>query len=143
MPLELLDPETRRGIYGFMHRNLSPLDRWLLRQLLLLEMQYRADESKPQDYFENLYWCGLLMYQIGNLDDVLLLWSAKHVNFDTGCGFDIQFLVGAGVDSTIEYLVKSHNPDAHDALCYIRECQKAGDFDNLSDWLAFRLAYYD
>lgn len=140
---ELLEPETRTGIYALLHRNVSPLDRGLLRQLLLLEMQYRADESNPQDYFENLGWCGLLMYQIGDLDDVMLLWRAKHVTFDTACGFDIQFLVGGGVDATIKFLAMTRDSDAQDALSCIRECQEAGDFDNLSDWLAFRLAYYD
>jgi hypothetical protein len=32
------------------------------------------------------------------------MWEAKNIDMDTGCGFDTQFMVGARVDETIEYL---------------------------------------
>lgn len=139
---DLVDPETRKRIYASMHRSVTVSDRGLLRQLLLLEMTYRADESGPSDYFENLHWCGLLLYQIGSLDDVILLWKAKKVNFDTFCEFDIQFLVGGGVDATIEYLTKNQDSETKDVIAYIQKCRESGDFIDMDHWLASRLAYH-
>jgi hypothetical protein len=37
----------------------------------------------------------LLLYLVGDPADVAVMWEAKHINMDTGCGFDGQFLVGA------------------------------------------------
>jgi hypothetical protein len=44
--------------------------------------------------------------------DVALLWQAKQINMDTGAGLDIQFLVGAGVEETIEYLRAKSDTDS-------------------------------
>jgi hypothetical protein len=139
----LSDPEFREKVYAELHPSPTVDDRDLLLHLLSLEMGYRSDESNSGDYFENLYWCGLLIHQLGETKDALSLWRAKHVNFDTGCGFDIQFLVGAGVEPTLTFLSTSDEPDATDARDYIVECREAGDFDDLEDWLAGRIAYYN
>jgi len=32
------------------------------------------------------------------------LWQVHSIDFDTACGFDIQFLTGDGLNQTIEYL---------------------------------------
>jgi len=53
------------------------------------------------DYYENLYWCALLLYFVGDPADVPLMWEAKHIDMDTAFGFDTQFMFGAGVDATI------------------------------------------
>ena len=55
-------------------------------------MNFRNSGQKdPDDYFENINLCATLLYIIGDLNDVLAMWSAKRSNFDLGCGFDIQF----------------------------------------------------
>jgi len=102
----------------------------------------RGDQSNDGEYFENLYWCALFLYQLGFLDDILPMWKAKHVNMDTGCGFDIQFLVGAGVDKTLSFLTDSDEADAKKAHSYILSCKEAGDFSNLPSWLQGRIEYY-
>ena len=70
------------------------------------------------------------------------MWKAKRSDFDLGWGFDIQFLVGAGVQKTIDFLENIKNPDAEKALEYIQLCQTAGDFDNLPKWESFRKDYF-
>ncbi len=141
---ELADSVTRDEIYASLHPRPTDADGRLLRQLLPIECVYRVYDSSPthDDYFENLFWCALLLYQLADLGDVLPMWRAKHTDFDTGCSFDIQFLVGAGVDATIEYLTQNNDPDASDAVDYIRVCKEAGDFDYLDDWLNFRIDYF-
>jgi len=55
----------------------------------------------------------------GYLRDVEAMWVAKHLNMDTGCGFDVENMVGAGVEQTIEYLQQRGADEAAD---YIEEC---------------------
>lgn len=64
-----------------------------LLDLFRREMTYRradrpAEGDDESDYFENLYWCGLLLYLVGDPADVPLMWEAKNINMDTGSGFD-------------------------------------------------------
>ena len=112
-------------------------------------MQYRNGEE-PDKYevdvnqygrvfFEQIYWCALYLYRIGEIDDMELMWRAKTINFDLYCAFDVQFLVGAGVDQTLEYL---ESKGLGEAKTYMLECRDAGAFDNLEQWYDSRKAYF-
>lgn len=142
----LQEPSTRVKIYRAIHPDPLPHHAVLLRKLLALEIEYRrtnpASHNDFDDFFENLYWCGFLLFRIGDLDDVLPMWAAKNINMDTGCGFDIQCLVGAGVDTTIDYLQQHHSPEARAALEYILECRHVGDFEEIGEWVQGRISYF-
>jgi len=90
----------------------------LLQEIFCREMEYRQSES-DQAYFGNLYWCAYLLFHVADLRDVEAMWVAKHLNMDTGCGFDVENMVGAGVEQTIEYLQQRGADEAAD---YIEEC---------------------
>jgi hypothetical protein len=141
----LRDVRRRRALYAALHPTPDPLYRPLLRALLVLEAAYRkADDSEEEveNAFEHLYWCGFLLYEIGNVEDVMPLWRAKHTNMDTGCGFDIQLLVGAGIDETLAFL-RAHDDEEHqEAAEYVEECLAAGDFEDMDEWRALRLAHF-
>ena len=92
--------------------------------------------------FENLYWCALLLHQLGRLEDVLPLWRAKNTSFDTARGFDAEFLVGAGVEETIVFLDASPDPEAAKAHAYLTKCCNESVFDDLASWLVERRAYF-
>lgn len=133
----------REQLYQAMHPSPSPQHAELLRALLAHEVAFRdSDEDDPGDAFDNLYWCALLLHQLGRLEDVLPLWRAKMTNFDTGCGMDIQFLVGPGVERTLAYLVESSEPDAAKAYECIAKCHAAGELGAMDEWLALRRAYF-
>ncbi len=91
------------------------------------------------DYDEALYWCAFLLYRIGDLKDVEMMWEAKHIDMDTGCMLDIQYLIGAGIDSTFSYL-ESRKMD--DILEYLNRCREAGDLDDLLRWEAYQVRYF-
>lgn len=115
-----------------------------LLDLFRIEMDYRKEDCPPQpdqefDYVELIYWCGLLLYLIGDPADAPLMWEAKHIDFDIGCSFDIQFLVGAGVDETVQYLEAQGQAQA---VAYIKECQLSRDFEDLPGWERFRIHYF-
>ncbi|MEM9070017.1 MAG: hypothetical protein AAGE52_16030 [Myxococcota bacterium] len=142
----LSDAKLRTRIYQAIHPAATPQHANLLRSLLTHEVAFRRRDHHlvgPENAFENLYWCALFLHQIGDLEDVLPLWRAKHTNFDTGCGFDTEFLVGAGVEATLAFLKASDDPDAPAAHDYVRMCNDAGAFDELAQWLSGRVAYFD
>jgi hypothetical protein len=136
----LEDASFREALYDRLRHNLSGADRALLRDLLRKEMTYRKDRA-DDDFYENLHWCAFLLYRIGDVRDAELLLQAKNIDFDTGCGFDVEFLVGAGVDETIRYLRMKSDDDSAAALEYILECKKSGDFDDLETWFRWRDQY--
>lgn len=135
--LEQID--VRERVYACLHDRPSHPN--LLRRLLVHEVELRRSDPAT-DAFENLYWCALLLHQIGRVEDVLPMWRAKHTDFDTGVGFDIQFLVGAGVDETLAFLESAEDPDAARARAHLIACREGGDFDDLPSWLARRRAYF-
>lgn len=137
----LSDVSTRERLYYAMHPRPESRHHALLQALLAIEVEYRSMEDS--EHFENLYWCAFLLHQLGMVEDVISMWRAKHTNFDTGCGFDVQFLVGAGVDATLRYLSSRQDSEAKDALRYLLRCREAGDFDELDEWRSERSAYFN
>lgn len=55
----------------------------------------------------DLRLCVIMLYRLKQAEDSGLSWNAKLVNYDTATLIDGQFLVGAGVMETLEYLYSS------------------------------------
>lgn len=105
-----------------------------LRSILAAEVAYRRDGG--EEYFENLYWCAYLLFCIGDLNDVDVLWDAKHTTFDAACGFDGEALLGAGLEATVRHVNSIGRPEI---ATYLVELSV--DLD-LPAWAAFRRAYF-
>ena len=137
----LSDPAFRESIL----KNIAPTReaarnwRQTLLAILELEMTYRDDSPNDGKYFENLYWCGFLLYLAGDPTDVPLMWRAKHINMDTGCGFDGQSFVGAGVEETVRYLEQRGEGEI---AAYIKSMKESGELDELAEWERWRADYY-
>jgi hypothetical protein len=112
-----------------------------LLDLFRHELATQSEEGYDleSDLFENLYWCALLLYLVGGPADVPLMWQAKHINMDTGCGFDGQFLVGAGIEQTINYLLSNGQRKIADHICSLKDL---GELDDLEKWEQFRIHYF-
>jgi hypothetical protein len=115
-----------------------------LLELFRREMAYRRGDDSPEgegesDCFEQIYWCGLLLYLVGDPADVPLMWEGKQINMDTGIGFDGQFLVGAGVEETIKYLEENGQKKPAE---YLKEMKASKELDDLSEWEEFRVHYF-
>lgn len=98
------DPAAREHLLEAIPPDAAREHHELLRALLDAEMSYRVHAAEPQEHFENLYWCAFLLFCAGDPADVPALWRAKHVNFDTASGLDVQTLFGAGVQPTLAWL---------------------------------------
>ncbi len=109
-----------------------------IRNIFLREMDCRRRNAES-DHYESLYLCAFLIYKIGDLDDVEMMWEAKNINQDTGAMLDIQYLVGAGVENTFSHL---EIRKLDDILEYLSRCREAGDFDDLSKWEAYQMKYF-
>lgn len=122
-----------------------PPDRATVREhhQILLDVFRREMASRRQegydlegDLFESLYRCALLLYLIGDPADVALMWEAKHINMDAGCGFDGQFLIGAGVEQTLSYLRNNGQSEIADYIHTLK------GLDDLGGWEHFRIHYF-
>jgi hypothetical protein len=106
----------------------SPQCRNEIRRLLAEEIEREKEGKSGEEMLRTL--C-LQLFSLGVAEDTLLIWDAKQSSFDAGCGLDVQFLCGAGLVVTKEYLVKSDAVSASAILGYLRKCEQAGDFE---DW---------
>jgi len=141
-------PPFRLTLYQALGAPRVPLRQYqpLLRDLFERELRYRLSDDYDLDdgaHFENIYLCGLLLYELGSLDDLELLCRAKFCrDMDLGMGFDIQSVVGAGVEATMDHLAQITDDWAAKALSYLRRCKDAGDLDWLGEWHAAKRAYF-
>lgn len=101
-----------------------------IRTLLQQEIAC-GHEGRPREEDLTLLCC-VQLFSAGELQDVLLVWSAKRSCFDLGCTIDVQLMCGAGLDETKEYLAAQESEPARLALHYIRACEEAGDFDGFA-----------
>jgi hypothetical protein len=131
--------EFREQVCEQLNRDLRDTDRRLVRYLLKQEILMHEESWGVN---ENIKLCAYLLYRLGHVEDALLIWRAKSTNFDTGCGVDVQLLVGAGLERTVEYLKEQGSKEAAGAISYIEECVKTGDFNNLEGWREFSRNYF-
>lgn len=132
--------EFRAAVLEELQKALSSGDRLLLRFLLEQEMACRQNDYETD--VDSIHLCGFLLFLLGQLEDVELLWQAKRTTFDTWCGFDIQFLVGAGVSPTLAYLQPIQKEWAKAARTYIEECQRLGNFSDLESYRHEKQRYF-
>jgi len=91
-------PKSREIVLASIRPENAPTNHELLLKILDKEIEYRREDA-DWDYYENLYWCGFLLFCVGDTRDTKIMWDAKNINMDTSCGFDIQNLIGAGGSS--------------------------------------------
>jgi hypothetical protein len=116
-------------------------DRNEIRRLLADEVELGRREEDREEMLRIL--C-VLLFSLGVVEDALLIWDAKQSNFDAGCGLDIQFLCGAGLQATKDFLAITSAPTAPAALAYLNKCERGGDFEEFSpqEWLSHYRRYY-
>lgn len=88
-----------------LNKTVSTADRELIRYITKLYIKFYKEPNRlDYDWNDPFRMCGLLLYKIGNVEDSVLLWQVKELDFDTAASLEVQMLTGAGVDETITYL---------------------------------------
>jgi hypothetical protein len=124
------DEQFRYAVCLELNKSVGAVDRPLARHILKLYIKTHRDEEGGMS--DEIRLSGFLLYKIGNVEDAPLLWEAKRANFDTFCGFDVQMLVGAGVEETLDYLKGIGSDETLGAVKYIEGCRGTGDFKHLN-----------
>jgi hypothetical protein len=96
-----------------------------------LQEQIRREADEEGDQFLMRLLCAQL-FSLGVVNDSLLIWAAKSCNFDTSLGIDVQFLCGAGLELTKNFLKTNGSDASLEALKYLTECEASGDFREFS-----------
>ncbi|MFE7602127.1 hypothetical protein [Streptomyces sp. NPDC057494] len=108
---------------------------------LLREHTARERRAQGDGDTELMRLCCFQLFNSGDLDDVLLIWSAKQASFDAACSIDIEFLLGHGLDATKTHLSTNRAPSATAALDRLCELEADGEFEGFS--VEERSAAYD
>jgi hypothetical protein len=96
-------------------------------------------EAVDSDYLENRYQAALYLYIIGAPEDAVLVYDAKMSDFDLGCAFDCEFMLGAGLDKTIEHAKKINHLDM---VNYLEGLRGNPDLSEIDEWLKYRINYF-
>ncbi|MGB8356734.1 MAG: hypothetical protein WCD79_22745 [Chthoniobacteraceae bacterium] len=119
----------------------SAADHNEIRRLLGEEIGLARHSEEREEMLRVLCF---LLFSLSSINDVLLIWDAKQSNFDASCGLEVQFLCGAGLQATKDFLNASKAPTAPEALSYLVDCEQTGDFSGFSPavWIAQYRRYY-
>ncbi|NHN34522.1 hypothetical protein [Paenibacillus agricola] len=98
-----------------------------IRSLLIYEINDR--NSDDNEYMKTL--C-IQLFCLGQVEDTLLIWSAKRKSVDAGIYIDVQLLCGAGFEETTRYLKSLNTLYANDQLKYLEKSGRTNDFDDFS-----------
>jgi hypothetical protein len=128
---------------SWLHRHgLRPVASSLHGVRALLETRTRLERRSQGDGdTELMKLCCVQLFNVGTLDDVLLIWNAKTASFDADCSIDVQLLCGRGLAETKAYLSSRDPSGAQAALRRLLDSEDHGDFDDFS--VAKRSAWYD
>lgn len=134
----IASPGGRRQIYELLQDKalhpfhaliLAMFEQEMLFRKALGEHQPEAMAAAGDEYATSaIYRCAFLLYEIGDPDDVFILWQAKSLDFDIGCMMGVEYFLGAGVNEAIAFLEQSDRQESRKILDYIKNL-----FDDLSE----------
>lgn len=86
---------------------------------------------------EDLMLAAYILGKHKHVEDCLKIWEAKKTDFDAFCYIDVQLMVFAGVQQTVDFLNnQANNKAVAEALEYVVSCKEAGDFDDIDSYYA-------
>ncbi len=106
--------------------------------VIALLNRFMALRSNPKNLFsgDHLMYASYLVGLHQQVEDCLLIWKAKGVDFDSFCYVDIQLMLFAGLESTIQFLQLSKDEEAKAALKYIQSCNEHSDFQHIEEYFS-------
>lgn len=93
---------------------------------------------------DNLYFSAFLLTLFNNPAVVWLFLETKYIDFDSSIGFDGQYLLAAGIETTYRYLETVDHPDKQRLLKYIGPTAEACFYTQkeIEDWKAGKKDYF-
>ncbi|BEL06815.1 hypothetical protein Q0Z83_050060 [Actinoplanes sichuanensis] len=112
---ELRDEVRRAQVLWALQYDRRPEDLALVRWLAAEEARCRR-EGGFQGLTEGVELAGFLLAEYRQVEDVWTQWELKRADFDTWCGYDVEHLVAAGVQATIDFVRGSVHPYQQEVL---------------------------
>lgn len=130
--------EAARGeMLWALHGSNRPEDLPLLRFLVEQEALCRANS---QGLGEQAALAGFLLAEHRRPEDVWRHFAIKRANFDAGCAYDVEHLLAAGVQATIDHVRSSNRLERDEVLELL--LGHSFDEEDLEDWFEHRRAWF-
>ena len=84
------------------YNDLRSSDFEIVKRLFIETIEWRKSQV-PGDP-DHFYFCAYLLSLFENPESIWLFDQAKHIDFDSSCGFDDEHYLSFGVKKTIQYL---------------------------------------
>lgn len=111
---------------------LLPSDADLPQIRALLAREAEAERAGDEREDDLALLCCVQLFSRGCLEDALQIWDAQQSGMDLGTYLDVQFLCGAGLVETKQFLATESSDAASAALAYLETCEAYGDFAEFS-----------
>jgi hypothetical protein len=110
-------------------------NRKLTHDLLEKVLSKRREQSEIGSG-DNIMYASYLVGLNRFVEDSLLIWRAKNVDFDAFGYIDVQLVVFAGIDKTIDFFDSLATEESTKAVEYLKECREAGDFESIDEYFS-------
>lgn len=124
------------------YNDLKQTDYEIVKYLFVEEKEWR--KYRKAGDVDNLYFCAFILTLFNSPEIVWLFFDAKNIDFDSGIGFDGEYLVSAGVKETYQYLETADNPKKIELLKYIGETQESCIYsqEDIDNWKEHKKSYF-
>ncbi len=124
------------------YNDFKPSDFEISKFLFIEENKWRKDAIDGE--VDNLYFSAFILTLFKRAEIVWLLFESKYIDFDSSIGFDGEYLVGAGIKETYEYLKTVENLDKQDLLNYIGETVEKCCYtqEEIENWKLYKKQYF-
>ena len=125
------------------YNDFKPSDFEIAKFLFTEEIKWRKDAKDGE--VDNLYFSAFILTQFKRPEIVWLFFDTKNIDFDSGIGFDGEYLVAAGLEKTYKYLETIDNTHKQDLLKYIGETVDACNYsqEEIDDWTNYKKEYFN
>jgi hypothetical protein len=101
------------------YNDLKDSDYDIVKFLFKQEKEWRKYGTDGE--VDNLYFCAFVLTHFGKPEIILDFFETKNIDMDSGIGFDGEYLVSTGIESTYNFLVNSNYSNKGKILKYIGE----------------------
>lgn len=124
------------------YNDLKQSDYEIVKFLFTEEKEWRKYGKDGE--VDNLYFCAFILTLFNSPEIIWLFFEAKNIDFDSGIGFDGEYLVSAGIKETYQYLKTVDNPLKTELLKYIGETEESCNYSqaDIDDWKENKKSYF-
>lgn len=107
------------------------------------ESKWRKDAKDGE--VDNLYFSAFVLTLFKKPEVVWLFFEIKNIDFDSGIGFDGEYLVAAGIEQTYKYLATVDNTQKKDLLKHIGATLDTCYYlqEDIDDWTNSKKGYFN